>query len=58
MTFLALVVTAISDPNQERPAYWAANPGTIAFLDGDLVRRIYDIQPDGTVGPNNLIAQD
>lgn len=44
-------------PEAERPAYWAANPGTIAFLDGDLVRRIYDIQPDGTVGPNNLIAQ-
>lgn len=44
-------------PESERPAYWAANPGTIAFLDGDLVRRIYDIQPDGTVGPNNLIAQ-
>jgi len=44
-------------PESERPAYWAAHPDTIAFLDGDLVRRIYDIQPDGTVGPNNLIAQ-
>jgi len=44
-------------PESERPAYWAAHPDTIGFLDGDLVRRIYDMQPDGTVGPNNLIAQ-
>lgn len=44
-------------PESERPAYWAQHPETIAFLDGDLVRRIYDIQGNGDVGPNNLIAQ-
>lgn len=44
-------------PDSERPAYWSQHPETIAFLDGDLVRRIYDIQGDGSVGPNNLIAQ-
>jgi len=44
-------------PESERPAYWAAHPETIAFMDGDLVRRIYDIQPDGSIGANNLIAQ-
>lgn len=44
-------------PDSERPAYWSQHPETIAFLDGDLVRRIYDIQGNGDVGPNNLIAQ-
>ena len=44
-------------PESERPAYWSQHPETIAFLDGDLVRRIYDIQGNGDVGPNNLIAQ-
>lgn len=44
-------------PESERPAYWSQHPETIAFLDGDLVRRIYDMQGDGSVGPNNLIAQ-
>ena len=44
-------------PEAERPAYWAAHPETIGFLDGDLVRRIYDMQADGSIGPNNLVAQ-
>ena len=44
-------------PESERPAYWAAHPETIGFLDGDVVRRIYDMQADGSIGPNNLIAQ-
>jgi hypothetical protein len=44
-------------PEAERPAYWAAHPETIGFLDGDLVRRIYDMQADGSIGPNNLIAK-
>jgi len=44
-------------PESERPAYWAAHPETMAHLDGDTLRRIYDIQPDGSVGPNNMIAK-
>jgi hypothetical protein len=44
-------------PESERPAYWAQHPETMAHLDGDTLRRIYDIQPDGSIGPNNLIAK-
>jgi hypothetical protein len=44
-------------PEAERPAYWAQHPETMAHLDGDTLRRIYDIQGDGSIGPNNLIAK-
>lgn len=44
-------------PESERPAYWAQHPETMAHLDGDTLRRIYDIQADGSIGPNNLIAK-
>lgn len=44
-------------PESERPAYWAQHPETMANIDGDTLRRIYDIQPDGSIGPNNLIAK-
>jgi len=44
-------------PESERPAYWAQHPETMAHLDGDTLRRIYDIQPDGSIGPNNMIAK-
>jgi len=44
-------------PESERPAYWAQHPETMAHLDGDTLRRIYDIQGDGSIGPNNLIAK-
>jgi hypothetical protein len=44
-------------PESERPQYWALHPETIAFCNGDLVRRIYDMQDDGSVGPNNMIAK-
>lgn len=44
-------------PESERPQYWALHPEAIAFCNGDLVRRIYDMQDDGSVGPNNMIAK-
>ncbi len=44
-------------PESERPAYWANHPETMAALDGDTLRRIYDFQDDGSIGPNNLIAK-
>ena len=42
---------------EDRLDYWAKHPETVAMMKGDLIRRFYDIQADGSVGPNNFIAK-
>jgi hypothetical protein len=44
-------------PESEWPAYFAANPDKVQYWDADFTGRVYDIQPDGSIGPNNMIAQ-
>jgi hypothetical protein len=44
-------------PESEWPAYFAANPDKVQYWDADFTSRVYDIQADGSIGPNNMIAQ-